>query len=143
MKSIKRQILIVGAKMNNKFSLPYKLVIFFGLMVAFFVAVYFLYDHSIDESDKGLYKTKRALENLSAAMKNFKSDLGRYPTDIEGLDILAAKTNGFGPYIDHVGVDTWGNRYIYKISSNEVESFLIYSAGQNGVDDSGEVDDIK
>lgn len=128
--------------MNKENLLSPRFFIFFGLVVIL-GTVYFFYDHSIDESDRDVYKTKRAIGNLNAAVRNFYSDVGRYPLGTEGLDVLVTKTNGFGPYVDHVGVDTWGNRYIYKISSSETEPFLIYSAGKNGVDDNGEADDIK
>ncbi|MBO0722237.1 MAG: type II secretion system protein GspG, partial [Blastocatellia bacterium] len=62
---------------------------------------------------------KAELERFSHSLESFYDDVGRYPTDKEGLPALlvrpAGLVNWHGPYIDgDYSVDPWGNDYVYK-----------------------------
>jgi len=66
-------------------------------------------------------------------------DLGRYPTDEEGLSLLVANAkapvSGWnGPYIDGstVPADPWGNTYQYSANSNLLIRGRVYSYGADG-----------
>jgi general secretion pathway protein G len=83
----------------------------------------------------------RELRILADGLERFRSDMGRYPTDHEGIGALTRKTaatrvddnEGFrywmGPYIDGVyEVDPWGNDYVYQLTEGG-NSFALFSHG--------------
>jgi general secretion pathway protein G len=83
----------------------------------------------------------RELRILADGLERFRSDMGRYPTDQEGIGALTRKTaatrvddsEGFrywmGPYIDGVyEVDPWGNDYVYQLTEGG-DSFALFSHG--------------
>lgn len=77
------------------------------------------------------------MENLKGAVQLFYLDVGRYPTEAEGLDALleapAGSENWQGPYLEGpAGVlDPWENRYLYR-SPGEVKPFEITTYGRDG-----------
>ena len=81
---------------------------------------------------------KTQIEMLMSAMDAFRLDVGRYPTQQEGLSALAANpgTGGGldkwdGPYLKKaVPNDPWGNPYHYR-SPGEHGEVDIYSYGQD------------
>jgi len=88
--------------------------------------------------------TKAQLEMFSTALDSFNLDVGRYPTDSEGLKVLWTKSKdvkGYdGPYLPKpVDADAWGNPYIYKLNSNE-HPYDIISYGKDGKEGGEEKD---
>jgi general secretion pathway protein G len=88
------------------------------------------------------------LHNLAAALDLYRLDIGRYPSDQEGLISLvqapAALPNWSGPYVKkrEMLMDPWGHPYIYKIPG-EHGPFDLYSVGaDNAVGGQGENQDI-
>lgn len=92
---------------------------------------------------------KIQVEALTAAVNYFQIDLGRYPTDQEGLKALserpandAAKWDG--PYVEKKGslIDPWGRPYLYRHpgSHREVEIYTFGSDGKEGGE--GDASDI-
>ena len=80
--------------------------------------------------------TKAQLEMFSTALDSFNLDVGRYPTDSEGLKVLWTKSKDIkgydGPYLPKpVESDAWGNSYIYKLNSND-HPYNIISYGKDG-----------
>lgn len=77
------------------------------------------------------------LETLAAGVEMFRADVGRYPTQSEGLDALMAQPNGVegwtGPYVKGARnlTDPWGNKVIYKIGA-ENSGFMVTSLGADG-----------
>src|SRR5262245_52876065 len=68
-------------------------------------------------------RTKTAkvqIESLSTSLELFKLDVGRYPSEREGLDALIARpgttANWNGPYLqkNKVPADPWGQPYHYR-----------------------------
>ena len=66
-------------------------------------------------------KTARLqIESFSSSLDLFQLDLGRYPTNQEGLAVLVQRPAGAavwnGPYLkgDAVPNDPWGNPYLYR-----------------------------
>lgn len=58
-------------------------------------------------------------KGLRLALDSFRLDVGRYPTQQEGLTVLMTEPDGnlnwFGPYMeDEVPLDPWGNAYTYQ-----------------------------
>jgi general secretion pathway protein G len=85
---------------------------------------------------------KAQMRNLATALDLFRMEVGRYPTDQEGLEALRQKPSGVerwnGPYLNReVPKDPWGHDYIYSSANG---SFELMSHGADGVS-GGEGDD--
>lgn len=86
---------------------------------------------------KGQVKTTQAqIELLSGAIERFRIDVGRYPTELEGLQVLLTKPGDVqgwaGPYLskDAIPKDAWGRPFIYKEGENG--RFIVRSLGSDG-----------
>lgn len=90
--------------------------------------------------DKSQTKTaKIQIESVRASLEMFRLDLGRYPTQEEGLRALWDATNipfWDGPYIDTFETlkDPWGQPYQY-IYPSETGRFDVFSYGPDGLQD--------
>lgn len=96
-----------------------------------------------------LSATKHYIEFISGALQMFKNDIGRYPSEDEGLELLVNPTPGLeskwhGPfYRKGIPNDPWRNKYAYHYPARYGnKDFDLYSFGANGQDDKGERDDI-
>jgi general secretion pathway protein G len=80
---------------------------------------------------------KIEIKNLSVGLDLFLLDVGRYPTEQEGLRALVEQPPGLrtwlGPYIKRGGVpvDPWGQPYVYHSPGREGD-YDLYSAGEEG-----------
>ena len=78
------------------------------------------------------------IENIAGALDLFKLDIGRYPSQAEGLQALTAQPAGLdawnGPYLKQKSVppDPWGRPYYYKIPGDHGE-YDLYTFGAAGV----------
>lgn len=76
------------------------------------------------------------LDNTAAAVELFMTDVGRYPTTMEGLSVLVVEPAGVegwtGPYLkdDRSLNDPWGGKLIYQ--SGDGHSYSITSLGSDG-----------
>ncbi len=90
----------------------------------------------------GVAKQKTALTQiqlLGTALDLFHLDVGRYPTQEEGLKALVEQPEGLagwaGPYLDKgVPKDPWGRDYVYKCPGDHGPYDLI-SYGEGGTAD--------
>ncbi len=90
-------------------------------------------------SQLGGAKTKTAaiqIKDLEQSLEMYKLDVGKFPSNSEGLAALVAKpagTTGWnGPYLkSDVPLDPWKREYLYKYPGDRSE-LDIYSYGQNG-----------
>ena len=77
------------------------------------------------------------LEDLAAGLDLFKLDVGRYPTDDEGLEVLVEGNDTIpgwnGPYLrkKRLPLDPWNNAYIYAVPGQGNE-FDLLSLGADG-----------
>lgn len=73
------------------------------------------------------------IEHLSAGLRKYRADCGRYPTAWEGLAQLW-RSNGeacwHGPYISESATDPWNRPYIYDADSNPPK---VVSYGADGI----------
>jgi general secretion pathway protein G len=84
-------------------------------------------------------KAKTDLSTLGAALKQFRLDCDRYPSQDEGLDALRTppsdvSSKWHGPYIDKpIGADPWNQPYQYKFpgSTEGPDSYDLYSFGSS------------
>jgi general secretion pathway protein G len=91
---------------------------------------------------------KAQLEDLSAGLDLFKLDVGRYPTDDEGLSVLVEGNDTIlgwnGPYLrkKRVPLDPWNNEYVYAVPG-QGNAYDLYSLGADGeAEGSGEDADL-
>jgi len=86
------------------------------------------------------------ISTLEGAVDRFELDAGRFPTNEEGLDVLAQQPTAtvkawHGPYVKRVPKDPWGNPYMYRYpGQGNVNGFDILSYGPDGHEGGG--DDI-
>ncbi len=77
---------------------------------------------------------------LRSAVRTLQLDLGRVPTEQEGLGLLStAPANAReaalwrGPYLeDKLPLDPWGNRYQYTVPGADSQPFALWSTGSDG-----------
>ncbi len=80
--------------------------------------------------------TKGQIAVLDGALEKYRMDVGRYPTESEGLQVLLTKptdAEGWnGPYLkkDALPKDAWGKPFIYKEGENG--RFIVRSLGSDG-----------
>jgi general secretion pathway protein G len=80
---------------------------------------------------------KVQIEALATSLDLFKLDIGRYPTDQEGLNALVQKPAGDdqwnGPYVTKATslIDPWGRPYVYR-QSDQSGNYVLYSLGPDG-----------
>ncbi len=89
----------------------------------------------IGQSEKAKPKAARVqIENFAAALDMFKLDVGRYPTEEEGLEALRTRPPGLekwdGPYLaKKIPNDPWDRPYVYRNSGSRYE---VLSYGADG-----------
>ena len=91
---------------------------------------------------------KLQIENLAAALDLLLLDVGRYPTEDEGLETLVQSspsvTRWNGPYLSRkeLPLDPWNNPYHYRVPGKN-GPFDIYSLGaDNAEGGEGENQDV-
>jgi general secretion pathway protein G len=91
--------------------------------------------------DSSKVKTAEAqVKMFKGALETFRLDVGRFPTQAEGLLVLnqsptdvGARTRWHGPYLDQdVPLDPWGNPYVYSLPGANGQPFALYSFGGDG-----------
>ena len=86
----------------------------------------------------------KELRMLANGLENFRTDLGRYPSEKEGLQSLTNQKSllqagnvsdvyrWLGPYVQgQYQLDPWGNDYHYEVSADG-QSFNLFSDGPDG-----------
>jgi general secretion pathway protein G len=79
---------------------------------------------------------KSQIAQFESGLDQFKLDVGRYPTNEEGLQALRAKPsdapNWDGPYLQKdIPMDPWGRAYIYRFPGMHAD-FDLLSLGADG-----------
>lgn len=81
-----------------------------------------------------------AIQNLETALDLYRLDVGRYPTEREGLVALVERPSGNdswnGPYIKKktVPTDPWGRPFVYRAPGRNA-AYDLYSRGPDNVDE--------
>ena len=83
-------------------------------------------------------KAKSDIQRLDGALQLYNLDIGRYPTDQEGLRALVQMPSGVsetryraGGYVANLELDPWGNPYQYE-NPGQHGAVDIYSYGADG-----------
>lgn len=77
------------------------------------------------------------IKMLKGSLETFRLDVGRFPTQAEGLLVLnqapteeRARAHWHGPYLDQdVPLDPWNNTYLYSLPGANGQPFALYSLG--------------
>ena len=80
------------------------------------------------------------IKMFKGALETFRLDVGRFPTQAEGLPVLnqppaedRAHAHWRGPYLDQdVPLDPWGNPYLYSLPGANGQPYALYSLGGDG-----------
>ena len=98
----------------------------------------------VDQSKVQTAETQ--IKMLRGALQAFRLDLGRYPTNAEGLAALVhpspeAADFWRGPYLDgEVPDDPWRTPYRYRYPTDNLQGFALYSLGADSKDGGEGVD---
>lgn len=93
------------------------------------------------QADKAKIQTAETqVKMIRGSLHTLRLDIGRLPTQEEGLKILMQKPSDErvaqfwnGPYIDGgVPLDPWKREYVYATTVSEFEPFSLYSMGADG-----------
>lgn len=80
------------------------------------------------------------IENFKTTLDLFRLDVGRYPTEREGLAALVENPGGLqrwaGPYLseNRVPDDPWGRAYVYRVPGPDGLAYGILSLGADGTE---------
>ena len=83
-------------------------------------------------------RVKAEIQSIMNALKMYKIDNGRYPTQEQGLAALRTKpaSNPVPPnwrgYLERDAIDPWGNHYQYLIPGSNGQELDIISLGRDG-----------
>lgn len=93
------------------------------------------------QADKAKVQTAETqIKMLGGALGTMRLDIGSYPTQEEGLQLLVQKPTDSklaqrwqGPYLeDGLPNDPWGNPYQYSPAPSGIHPFTLYSYGADG-----------
>ena len=98
--------------------------------------------NQVDRSRQTVAETQ--IQSLISALDTMRLDIGRYPTEEEGLELLIraptdqdVSANWFGPYLDEdLPSDPWGASYRYQPASNDANGYAqkpyVFTYGADG-----------
>lgn len=106
-------------------------VVIVGLLVALVAPRYF---QQIGRSERTAAANQ--VDALSKAIDTYRLDMGRFPRQEDGLQVLVERPEGEsrwnGPYLrGSVPLDPWGNPYVYRFPS-ERSDYEVISYGKDG-----------
>ena len=92
----------------------------------------------VDDSKVKTAQTQ--VKMLKGTLETLRLDIGRFPTEAEGLAMLNAppvdeklKSRWRGPYLDEeLPRDPWGNPYQYSLPGAGGQPFALFSLGADG-----------
>ena len=104
-----------------------------GLLVGIAVPQLFKYFSRAKED-----AAKIQMQTIASGLDLFLLDVGRYPTEQEGLKALveqpASLENWAGPYVSQASIitDPWGRPYVYKVPGRNRTAYELYTLGPDG-----------
>lgn len=119
-----------------------------GLLLLTLVIAYRIYEESRPRiKNKEVMGTKAQLTMFEICLEYFEKDVGRFPTEAEGLQILFANPHNIpdwkGPYIvRNIPPDGWGNDYVYHCPGKDTPYEIISYGADGKPGGEGENEDI-
>ena len=93
-------------------------------------------------------KSQVDIRAIINALDLFKLDVGRYPTEEEGLEVLVYSINagnieGYNSlgYLTSHSIDRWGRSYRYKCDNGKDRDCVVFTYGKDGKSGGEEVDE--
>jgi len=90
---------------------------------------------SCEASTDEFMLTISGIRSIENAIKMYKLDVDRYPSEKEGLAVLVGEI-----YLESLPKDQWGNDFIYMV--NDSTDIVVFSAGKNGFNENCKNDDV-
>lgn len=151
---LKRAELSAGAPVFHRGPLFYGMVVLLMVVIGALVVPQIL-NGTLTVGKKRIERNdlqaRKAINSLTVALGRYKFHVGEYPSNEEGLAVLAyrrpadirrvrAAHKGWdGPYVNHIVKDPWGNDYVYETRPDGGHPVL-YSKGPDGR--AGTTDDV-
>jgi len=143
MRRTKRRTTQMTTASRRGFSLI-ELLIAIAILLSMGAVVFVFVGGKKDDSDINL--TRAQMDQFDTALKLFKLDLGRFPTEDEGLTVLWKKGDfedeadgdaWKGPYLDKPRpTDAWKQEWVYAFPAEEYPGmYKIVSVGPDGEPD--------
>ncbi len=139
MVSINRQMLLIGPgtpRRTDGFTLLELLVVLAILGMIALIAV----PQVLNYLERAKTDTTRIqIESIGAALDLYRFDVGRYPSEEEGIETLVRRPVDVetwnGPYVKKSEslIDPWGNAYLYR-SPGEHGKYDLYSFGADAAE---------
>jgi general secretion pathway protein G len=104
-----------------------------GLLVGIAVPQLFKYFSRAKED-----AAKIQMQTIASGLDLFLLDVGRYPSDQEGLKALvqppSSLDNWAGPYVSQASIinDPWGHPYVYHVPGHNRAAYDLYTLGPDG-----------
>ena len=126
---------------NNKATQGFSLVEMLVVLAIMALLVGLVGPKLMEKLDNSEVQTATAqLKMLKGTLEALRLDIGRFPTEAEGLAMLnirpndeKLKTRWRGPYLDgDLPKDPWGGSYQYSIPGANGQPFALYSLGKDG-----------
>jgi general secretion pathway protein G len=133
----------VNIKMNAQFQAGFTLLEMIVVLVIIGLIAGLVGPNLFRQADRAKVQTAETqIKMIRGSLQTLRLDIGRLPTQEEGLKILAQKPSDErvaqfweGPYIDGgVPLDPWNRDYVYRATPSEFEPFSLYSLGADGQD---------
>jgi type II secretion system protein G len=111
---------------------------FFAMGTTLLIAILLLWFVSVDSDGHRARPaaTKAQIAAFLAALENYKSDVGEFPTEAQGLRALRIDpgVSGWnGPYlVNDVPADPWGEPYKYRVTDGKPRVFSLWGWKQQG-----------
>ncbi len=139
MVSINRQMLLIARgtlRRTDGFTLLELLVVLAILSMIALIAV----PQVLNYLERAKTDTTRIqIDSIGAALDLYRLDVGRYPSEEEGLETLVRRPVGVekwnGPYVKKSEslIDPWGNAYLYRFPG-EHGKYDLYSFGADAAE---------
>jgi general secretion pathway protein G len=91
--------------------------------------------------DARIARAQTDIENIKMALRMFELEMGRFPSDDEGIEELTMKTDEHKRCLEKLPKDPWGELYNYRAESeNEMDFPDVWSNGPDKTE--GTEDDV-